>query len=102
TRMDEGDGISVGSSSRIIANRPILEPTPPSTKRTTRTPSPTRKILTLLEQARPPLKCCQTGSAVGTLPERVVALRRFLAKDLGKGCIPRDLGVCYLSNTLSR
>jgi hypothetical protein len=94
--MDDSDSISVGSSSRIIANRPILEPTPPSTKRTTRTPSPTRKLLTMLEQARPPLKCCQPGNAVGTLPERVVALRRYLAKDLGKSCIPRDLEVCTL------
>jgi hypothetical protein len=91
--MDDSDSVSVASSSRILANRPILEPTPPSTKRTTRTPSPTRKLLTLLEHARPPLKCCQPGNAVGTLPDRVVALRRHLAKDLGKSCIPREFRV---------
>lgn len=100
--MDDSDTtISVSSSSRIITNRPILEPTPPSTKRTTRTPSPTRKLLTLLEQARPPLKCCQPGNAVGTLPERVVALRRYLARDLGKGCIPKELEVCHLFALMS-
>lgn len=94
--MDDSDAISVGSSSRIMANRPILEPTPPSTRRTPRTPSPTRKLLTMLEAARPPLKCCQPGNAVGALPDRVVALRRYLAKGLGKGCIPRDLKVRHL------
>lgn len=107
TGIDDSDRISVGSSCRIIANRPILEPTPPSTKITTRTPSPTRKLLTQLEQARPPLKCCQPGNAVGTLPERVVTLRRFLAKGLGKGCIPRDLEVrhsliCHGSGSLTK
>jgi hypothetical protein len=101
-QMDDSDGISVGSSSRILANRPILEPTPPSSKRTTRTPSPTRKFLTQLESARPPLKCCQPGNAFGTLPDQVASLRRYLAKDLGKGCIPRGLEVGVLFEHLQR
>ncbi|KAK5018655.1 hypothetical protein BJ546DRAFT_1080218 [Cryomyces antarcticus] len=74
-----------------FANRVILEPTPPSKRSTaTRSPSPTRKLLTLLEQARPSVNFSQPDGAVAQ-PQRVVELRKWLSTDLGVGVIPKAL-----------
>lgn len=55
----------------------------------------------LLEQAKPPLRCCQPGSAVAQ-PEAVSTLRRYLVKDLGIGVIPRQLEVSAVRTILRR
>src|ERR1700739_973978 len=70
--------------STTLILRPTLVPTPPSTKRSTkesRSPSPTRKLLALLERGSRPIWICQLGN--GELPEEVVKLRRALMKDKG-------------------
>jgi hypothetical protein len=74
----------------IISNRPILQPKPPSQR--SRSSSPTRKLLALLEHATPPIKCCQPGNAV-TQPHEVATLRSRLVRGWGEGIIPRGLAV---------
>lgn len=71
-----------------LSHRPILKPK--SRKDGGRSPSPTRRLLTLLEQANPSVRCCQPGSGV-EMPPRVVELRTSLMKDLGMKVIPRGL-----------
>ncbi|KAK4936013.1 hypothetical protein LTR28_010238 [Elasticomyces elasticus] len=74
-----------------FADRVILEPTPSSRRSTaSRSPSPTRKLLTLLEQARPSVNFSQPDGAVAQ-PQRVVELRKWLSTDLGVGVIPKAL-----------
>jgi hypothetical protein len=82
---------STGKASTSIRQRPTLVPTAPSTKQS-RSPSPTRKLLALLERGRPPIRICQLGNA-GELPEEVVKLRRALMKDKDLRIIPRALQV---------
>jgi hypothetical protein len=101
SEMDDSENGSIATSrstatvSTSISYRPTLVPTLPSTKRSTkgsRSPSPTRKLLALLERGSPPIRICQLGNA-GELPEEVVKLRRALMKDKGLRIIPRALQV---------
>ncbi|KAK5215851.1 hypothetical protein LTR96_011323 [Exophiala xenobiotica] len=81
---------SLASQLVSLAQRQILTPTPPSTRRSgngSRSPSPIRKVMSLLERATPSIRFCQPGKAV-TQPAEVVALRRFLVKDLGVQVLP--------------
>jgi hypothetical protein len=95
---EDGNSSNASQLMRSVTNRPVLVPTPPSTKRSTtgkRSPSPTRKLLTLLSNANPPIRICQPGNAV-VQPQYVSGLRRFLMKDVGVLAIPRALEVrCY-------
>jgi hypothetical protein len=96
------DGLSPTSDSTSqptssLTRRPILVPKPPSTKRGgpgSRSPSPTRKILTLLERARPSVRYRQPGNTV-VQPDQVINLRKLIIKDRGLRVIPRALEVSY-------
>ncbi|KAH9204357.1 hypothetical protein DL95DRAFT_398581 [Leptodontidium sp. 2 PMI_412] len=89
----EDEIASVSSSTRTktasLASRPILSPTPPSLKRT-RSASPTRKLMTQLGQARPPVLFYQPGREVSE-PQLVGRLRSDFSKGLRKGIIPSGL-----------
>jgi hypothetical protein len=106
---DEASVVSSSSQHASFARRPILTPTPPSTKRAaraSRSPSPTRKILALLERATPPIRLCQPGNAI-IQPKEIADLRRLLMKDRGIRVIPRALEVStqftpHTSSTLLR
>lgn len=77
-------------SATSLIHRPVLSPTPPSTRRGakgSRSLSPIRKSMSLLERATPFIRFCQPGKAV-TQPHEVVTLRRFLVSDLGMRIIP--------------
>ena len=91
---EDGSTSNTSQVSRSLTNRPILVPTPPSSKRSTgrRSPSPTRKLLALLSKANPPIRISQPGNAV-LQPQRVADLRKFLTKDGGLRVIPRVLEV---------
>lgn len=91
------DGLSPTSENTsqpvsFLGHMPKLVPKAPSSKRGSRTPSPTRKILTLLERARPPIQYRQPGNAV-VQPDQVINLRRSIIKDKGLQVIPRALEV---------
>ena len=78
-----------------LTRRPILVPKPPFFKRGgpgSRSPNPTRKILTLLECARPSVRYRQPGNAV-VQPYQVINLRKSVIKDKGLLVIPRALEV---------
>ncbi|PVH90764.1 hypothetical protein DM02DRAFT_412112 [Periconia macrospinosa] len=51
-----------------------------------RSPSPARKLLRLLEEAEPPLRCYQQGTV--ELPPSALELLRTLSRNLWKGVIP--------------
>jgi hypothetical protein len=91
----DNDVSSVASSahtaSTSFASRPILSPTPPSTRR--RSPSPTRKQMMQLGQATPPVIFFQPGKE-NLQPEPVVELRTRLSKGMKKGIIPGKLKAC--------
>ncbi|CAG8973654.1 hypothetical protein HYALB_00002220 [Hymenoscyphus albidus] len=75
------------TSTPSFHNRPILNPTPPSSRQ--RSPSPTRKVLSQLRLARPSLRVCQPDIRV-VQPPRVQQLRSMLVKKLSSGVIPRN------------
>ncbi|MCJ1476734.1 hypothetical protein MMC13_005403 [Lambiella insularis] len=89
---EDGSTSNTSQFSRSLTNRPMLVPTPPSSKRSTgkRSPSPIRKLLALLSKANPPIRICQPGNAV-VQPRHVANLRKFLTKDTGVRAIPRVL-----------
>ena len=91
---EDGSTSNTSQFSRSLTNRPILVPTPPSSKRSTgrRSPSPTRKLLALLSKADSPIKICQPGNAVAQ-SQHVADLRKFLTRDTGVRVIPRVLEV---------
>lgn len=92
---EDGSTSNTSQFSRSFMNRPVLVPTPPSSKRSTtgrRSPSPTRKLLALLSKADPPIRIYQPGNAV-VQPQHVADLRKFLMKDTGVRVIPRVLEV---------
>ncbi|KAH9203980.1 hypothetical protein DL95DRAFT_471897 [Leptodontidium sp. 2 PMI_412] len=76
------------TSSISLRNRPILNPTPPSTRH--RSPSPTRKVLSQLRYATPSLRVCQPDVRV-VEPSMVRELIGMLVKELTGGVIPMDL-----------
>lgn len=73
-----------------LRNRPILNPTPPSTRH--RSPSPTRKVLSQLRYATPSLRVCQPDVRV-VEPSMVRDLTSMLVKELTGGVIPMGLKV---------
>jgi hypothetical protein len=92
---EDGNTSNISLHTRSIINRPILVPTPPSSKRSAngkRSPSPIRKLLTLLENASPQIRIYQPGNAV-TQPSYVSEIRRYLMADIGMHVVPRALEV---------
>jgi len=92
------DGSSSFSHSAFDpTTRPILSPEAPSSRRgygASRPPSPTRKLLGLLERASLPIKCCQPGRSGVKQPAEAAELRKILSKDVRSRAIPRTLEVC--------
>jgi hypothetical protein len=91
------DGVNPisNTTNQPASRRPILVPKPPSTKKGgpgSRSPSPTRKILTLLERARPSVRYRQPGNAV-VQPDQVINLRKSITEDRGLQVIPKALEV---------
>jgi len=78
------------TSATSFQNRPILYPTPPSTRQ--RSPSPTRKILSQLKLATPSLRVCQPDVRVEQ-PPAVKRLRSMLIAKLSSDVIPHSLEV---------
>jgi hypothetical protein len=67
---------------------------PSKAKGESRSPSPTRKLMRLLEEAEPPLRCYQQGTV--ELPPSALDLLRTLSRNLWKGVIPSCFQVsCY-------
>ena len=98
-RMSE-EGSTISNTTPSLSSRPILVPTPPSSKRSTagkRSPSPTRKLLALIKDASPPVHVSQPGNAV-IQPASVSDLRSYLSKGIGMNIIPRALEVKSLLN----
>ena len=95
-KMSE-EGSVVSNNTIPGKSRLILVPTPPSSKRGTegkRSPSPTRKLLALIKDAKPPIHISQPGNAV-MQPTTVSSLRSHLSKDIGIGIIPKVLEVRF-------
>lgn len=92
---EHGSTSSVSQTSLALNKRPVLIPSSPSKRQSAgrRSPSPTRKLLTLLATARPPVRVCQPGSEVGQTPQLVTDLRRFLSHNNGMHVIPEALKV---------
>lgn len=92
---DHGSTSSVSQTSLALNKRPVLIPSSPSKRQSAgkRSPSPTRKLLTLLATARPPIRVCQPGSEVGQTPQLVTDLRRFISHNNGMHVIPEALKV---------
>src|SRR4051812_34069290 len=59
-----------------------------------RSPSPARKLLRLLEEAEPPLRCYQHGTV--ELPPPALDLLKSLSRNLWKGVIPNAFKVGLL------
>ena len=78
------------SDINILSNRPILHPTPPSTRQ--RSPSSTRKVLSQLKLAAPSLRICQPDVRLAQ-PPAVRRLRSVLIKRLSSEVIPYCLKV---------
>ncbi len=78
------------ASATSFQNRPILYPTPPSTRQ--RSPSPTRKVLSQLKLATPSLRVCQPDVRLEQ-PPAVRRLRRRLMAKLSSEVIPHSLEV---------
>jgi hypothetical protein len=76
-----------------LRHRQILNPTPPSTRQ--RSPSPTRRVLTQLRYANPPLKLCQPDVRV-VEPAMVRDLTSTLVEAMSMGVIPIGLKVQIL------
>lgn len=98
------DGVSTTSFSTSafdVTSRPKLQPKSPSKKpERSRSPSPTRKLFGLLEQAQPPTKFCQPGPSVEQ-PAAVEELNIYLSQDIKSEAIPVQLKVRY-NLTLNR
>ena len=97
--MESPTSDSTSQPASFLARRPVLVPTPPSTKRSgtgSRTPSPTRKILALLECARPSVRCRQPGNTV-VQPDQVINLRKSIIKNRGLRVIPGALKVSIVA-----
>lgn len=73
------------TSATSFQNRPILHPTPPSTRH--RSPSPTRKVLSQLKLATPSLRVCQPDVRLEQ-PPAVRRLRSMLITKLFSEVIP--------------
>jgi hypothetical protein len=88
------------TSATSFQNRPVLHPTPPSTRQ--RSPSPTRKVLSQLKLAIPSLRVCQPDVRLEQ-PPAVRRLRSMLIMKLSSGVIPHGLKVIvfFLSISLS-
>ena len=82
------------TSASSFHNRPILDPTPPSTRQ--RSPSPTRRVLSQLRLATPSLRVCQPDIRL-VQPPMVKRLRGLLMKEVSSGVIPRSLEVNIIS-----
>ena len=78
------------TSPNSLRNRPILNPTPPSTRH--RSPSPTRKVLSQLRYATPSLRVCQPDVRV-VEPSMVRELTTMLVEEFTRGVIPMGLKV---------
>ncbi|KAF8855803.1 hypothetical protein BDZ45DRAFT_727874 [Acephala macrosclerotiorum] len=76
------------TSATSFQNRPILYPTPPSTRQ--RSPSPTRKVLSQLKLATPSLRVCQPDVRLEQ-PPAVRRLRSILIAKLSSEVIPYSL-----------
>jgi hypothetical protein len=99
-RNSETASDASASSSRTTATSPfslrhrhILNPTPPSTRQ--RSPSPTRRVLSQLRYANPPLKLCQPDVRV-VEPAMVRDLTNTLVEAMSMGVIPIGLKVQIL------
>ena len=77
-------------SATSFQNRPILRPTPPSTRQ--RSTSPTRKVLSQLRLATPSLQVCQPDVGLEQ-PPAVRRLRSMLITKLSSKVIPHSLEV---------
>lgn len=86
---------SVVSSSINLGRRTILRPTPPSSKRGTRSPSPSRRMIPLLALATPAVRILQPGSDA-VVPDSVSNLKDLLRGTQLSGYIPRHFKVCFL------
>jgi hypothetical protein len=82
-----------------LRHRQILNPTPPSTRH--RSPSPTRKALSQLRYANPPLKLCQPDVRV-VEPAMVRELTSTLVEAMSLGVIPIGLKVQTLDSRFFR
>jgi len=82
------------ASATSFQHRPILHPTPPSTRQ--RSPSPTRKVLSQLKLATPSLRVCQPDVRLEQ-PPAVRRLRRMLIMRLSSEVIPHGLEVAMYS-----
>lgn len=78
------------TSGLSFQRRPILSPTPPSTRH--RSPSPTRRILSQLKLATPSLRVCQPDARL-QLPSSVTQLNSILIPKQSRQVIPRSLEV---------
>ena len=85
-----GETTRTTTSATSFQNRPILHPTPPSTRQ--RSPSPTRKVLSQLKLATPSLRVCQPDVRLEQ-PPAVRRLRSMLIKKLSSDVIPHSLEV---------
>jgi len=79
------------STLSVNAHRPILRPTPPSTRH--RSASPTRKALHQLRLATPGVKVLQPDKRCDDEPAKVRALKETLVRSMKRGVIPRGLKV---------
>ena len=81
---------ATATSTASFQHRPILHPTPPSSRQ--RSPSPTRKVLSQLRLATPSLRVCQPDVRLEQ-PPAVRRLRSMLIKKLSSNVIPHSLQV---------
>jgi len=82
------------ASATSFQNRPILHPTPPSTRQLS--PSPTRKVLSQLKLATPSLRVCQPDVRLEQ-PPSVRRLGSMLITRLSSEVIPYSLEVVVFS-----
>jgi hypothetical protein len=97
----EDHSSTVSSSANLIDDRPILVPRPPMPRksRSSRSRSPTRTIMSLLEQAKPPIRFCQPTKSINS-PAEVTKLRNLLSTKCNVGIIPAAFKVSVTPLTL--
>ncbi|KAG9240848.1 hypothetical protein BJ878DRAFT_263777 [Calycina marina] len=83
-----GETRATATSATSFQNRPILHPTPPSSRQ--RSPSPIRKVLSQLKLATPSLRVCQPDVRLEQ-PPAVKRLRSMLIQKLSIKVIPHSL-----------